>query len=302
MAQQWEQLSKRQQEQFGSKSAFKDAKKATRKAGGDVSNVKSIKTTYNVPASTPSKVTDINKYDTTSYGAGASKGGDRLSAADLRELSGQGFSDQEVVDYAESKYAGSTKGGGKAQSLLAEYKTRLTKPAPTPKPEKQEVATKQPTQEVATKQPTQEATNYNSQPNTPAPEPKPYTPQSARTISEAQQNVYEQYVPESKTSADLDNTQGAALYQGMNEDQYNRSKQTFNSQALINDASKNVQKKVKATEQFTALRQSVMDTQDYWRNRSKAYQLGIFGDIWNMQAPTWESPGSPSKIEADYDK
>ena len=63
-----------------------------------------------------------------------------------------------------------------------------------------------------------------------------------------------------------------------------------------------VQKKVKATDQFTALRQSVMDTQDYWRNRSKAYQLGIFGDIWNMQAPTWESPGSPSEIEADYDK
>ena len=138
---------------------------------------------------------------------------------------------------------------------------------------------------------------------TAAPEPKkePVTANPARTISEAQQNVYEQYVPPGKTSDKLDNAQGASLYQGFNEDQYRRSKETFDSQKFINDASKNVQKKVRATDQFTALRQSVMDTQDYFRNRSKAYELGIFGDIWNMQSPTWESPGSPKKIEANYD-
>ena len=80
MAAQWEELSKRQQEQFGSKSAFKDAKKATRKAGGNVDLVKTIKTIHQAPAApaASTKVTTndsgaVQSYNTTSYGAGLLK-------------------------------------------------------------------------------------------------------------------------------------------------------------------------------------------------------------------------------------
>ena len=80
---------------------------------------------------TPSKVRDINNYDTTSYGAGHFKDGDRLSRADIKELhENQGFSKQEVIDYVEGKYKYGTKGGGKAKSLLERYKQELmAKPA-----------------------------------------------------------------------------------------------------------------------------------------------------------------------------
>ena len=94
---------------------------------------------------TPSKVRDINNYDTTSYGAGHFKDGDRLSRADIKELhENQGFSKQEVIDYVENKYSLGTKGGGKAKSLLERYKQELMakpaapaatvapEPAPTP--------------------------------------------------------------------------------------------------------------------------------------------------------------------------
>ena len=141
---QWQDLSDKQKKAFGGdKSAFKASKKATAKSGGDASSVKSIKSTHRSPSpspsrspspspspsrqsGTPSKVSNINNYDRTSYGAGHSKGTDRISRSDLRELhENQGFSKQEIIDYAERNYLGDSKGGNKAKSLLERWKNDL---------------------------------------------------------------------------------------------------------------------------------------------------------------------------------
>lgn len=97
---------------------------------------------------TASKVTNINKYDTTSYGSGNKKGADKISRADIKELTRQGFSDKEIVDYVENKWRSGTKGGLKAQNLLNQYKERLTTPtpAPTPTPTPPQASTPAPTQ------------------------------------------------------------------------------------------------------------------------------------------------------------
>ena len=75
------------------------------------------------PRGTASKVNNINDYDTTSFGRGHKKGKDHLSVGDLKELHlNQGFSKQEVAEYAEKKYAEGTGGGSKAYKLLQKYK------------------------------------------------------------------------------------------------------------------------------------------------------------------------------------
>ena len=147
---QWDDLSDRQKKQFGGdKKAFKAAKKAVAKSGGDASSVKSIKNTHRAPSpspspsrspspshsssssssrpsGTPSKVSNISAYDRTSYGSGHHKGTDKLSRADIKELhENQGFSKQEVIDYVEGNWASGSKGGLKAKNLLERYKQDL---------------------------------------------------------------------------------------------------------------------------------------------------------------------------------
>ena len=41
---------------------------------------------------------------------------------------------------------------------------------------------------------------------------------------------------------------------------------------------------------------------DYYRKSSDRSTLGLYGDVWNMKAPTWKSPGQLDKIETSYDK
>lgn len=84
---------------------------------------------------------NIYEYDRTAYGAGSFKDGDRLSGADLRNLENQGYSLQEIVDYAENmKASGATKSGGKADAQLERFKQRIldeqnrSAPAPAPAP------------------------------------------------------------------------------------------------------------------------------------------------------------------------
>ena len=119
MALQWEQLSNRQKKEYGSKSAFKDAKKSTRASGGSVSSAKAIKTVYRAPTPSPSpaptptpspapsrttpapSVSNVNDFDRTAGGAGSNRGTDRLSSADLKNLRGQGHSLEDIVSYAE---------------------------------------------------------------------------------------------------------------------------------------------------------------------------------------------------------
>jgi hypothetical protein len=76
----------------------------------------------------------------------------------------------------------------------------------------------------------------------------------------------------------------------------------FNVQDMINSASENVQSKVNADDRFKGLYQSVTNMSDYYRNSSDRTRLGIFGDMWNTRSSSWKSPGSPEKIETNYDK
>lgn len=76
----------------------------------------------------------------------------------------------------------------------------------------------------------------------------------------------------------------------------------FNVQDRINSASENVQSKVNADDTFKGLRQSVTNMSDYYRNSSDRTRLGIFGDMWNTRSSSWKSPGTPEKIETNYDK
>lgn len=175
----WKNLSNKQKKKFGSKGNFKAAKKENRRSGGDNAVVRQIvkrhkaapqpaslppgHTTTTVPIEgrgsrgntagrsrkrvkdrelgRPSQVTNINDYDTTSYGRGNRKAADRLSGADLRELHRQGFSKQEIIDYSAKKVSGGTKQGRKAQSLLEQWKASLTPPKQAP--QQQQEAPKQ---------------------------------------------------------------------------------------------------------------------------------------------------------------
>ena len=76
----------------------------------------------------------------------------------------------------------------------------------------------------------------------------------------------------------------------------------FDVQGAINSAGENVQSKVKADDWFKGLRQSVTNMSDYYRNSSDRTRLGIFGDMWNTRSSSWVSPGTPEKIETNYDK
>ncbi len=76
----------------------------------------------------------------------------------------------------------------------------------------------------------------------------------------------------------------------------------FNVQDRINAASENVQSKVNADDRFKGLYQSVTNMSDYYRNSSDRTRLGIFGDMWNTRSSSWKSPGTPEKIETNYDK
>lgn len=86
-------------------------------------------------------VTNIDNFDLTAGGAGAHKGTKRLSAADLKNLRGQGFSVDEIVAYNDRMMAtGEVKQGGKAQALLEKYKSEITgggvgNPSPVEQPE-----------------------------------------------------------------------------------------------------------------------------------------------------------------------
>ena len=89
------------------------------------------------PAVTPKapKVDKIDDFDLTAGGAGSHKGTKRLSASDLKNLRGQGFSVDEIVDYNDRMMAsGEVKQGGKAQALLEKYKAEITDNIGVPTP------------------------------------------------------------------------------------------------------------------------------------------------------------------------
>ena len=194
----WKNLTENQKKKFGgNKKNYKTAKQTVKKSGGNIHKAKNIVKAHKAssrPSPSPSRnssprpqpspvssrpgysnhssknkpvsgaakqVQNINRYDTTSYGSGSGKGADKLSGADIRELTRQGFSDQEVVDYVESKWRGGTKGGLNAQNLLNSYKDRIKKATAAP------AAPSAPVRSNAT---TNTAPRPNPQPGNPAPD------------------------------------------------------------------------------------------------------------------------------------
>ena len=76
------------------------------------------------PAMDPEK-DSIYSYDTGAYGAGSKKGTERLSAKDIKHLDSQGYSREEIIDYATNIKQTGVKSGAKAQALLDKYKAGI---------------------------------------------------------------------------------------------------------------------------------------------------------------------------------
>lgn len=149
----WRDLSDNEKKMFGgSKSTFQAAKDAARAGGGDIGRSKSIRNF--IPKASPSPSpqqeavarvqeyqapTNIQNYDLTAHGAGSSKGSNRISGADLRNMEDSGnYSVDEIINFAEGAMAGGSKYGqntlNKLAKLRAERDAQRQQPQPTPAP------------------------------------------------------------------------------------------------------------------------------------------------------------------------
>ena len=140
--------------QYGSKkdakAAYKDAR--TRFAGDEVAdNPAAVKLIDDSAAAIDASATfpdgaprmdpeedNIYKYDTRAYGAGSQKGDDgiaRLSSKDLRNLSNQGYSAEDIIEYSQNITAsGEVKQGDKARNFLEKLRGQVQTSAPQPEP------------------------------------------------------------------------------------------------------------------------------------------------------------------------
>ena len=143
----WGSLSDKEKAYFGgSKTTFQAARRAAKEGGGDISRAKSIRdfvpasaqqeakaraATYQAPA-------NIQNYDLTAHGAGAAKGTNRISGADIRNMQDAGYSADSIIKYADGAMAGGSKYGqntlNKLAKLRAERDTANNTPAPAPPP------------------------------------------------------------------------------------------------------------------------------------------------------------------------
>ena len=109
MAQHWEDLSSKQQKKFGSKSNFKSAKRATRRAGGDVSSAKAIVKTYKGGGSSGGSSNSgggggVSSAQVKNFDYGATVG-----SRDVRKMRSAGFSDAQIKSVAERAGVGNVK-------------------------------------------------------------------------------------------------------------------------------------------------------------------------------------------------
>ena len=166
MAEKWKNLSDKEKSFFGGdKDTFKAAFAAAEKGGGDVNRSKSIRdfipTASPAPSPSPSPSpspqqeavarvqeyqapTNIQNYDLTAHGAGSSKGSNRISGADLRNMEDSGnYSVDQIISFAEGAMAGGSKYGQNTLNKLAKLRSQRDAqrqqpqptPAPTPTPE-----------------------------------------------------------------------------------------------------------------------------------------------------------------------
>ena len=159
MAAQWEDLSDKQKANFGNdKSAFKAAKKQVRSEGGDPSKVLQMERAHegqhssgSTPAQQEAKEraasykapVNIQDYDLTATGAGATKGTNRISGKDINNMRDAGYATADIIKFAEGAIAGGSKYGQSTLNKLSKLRSAMETndkldtaptPAPTPAP------------------------------------------------------------------------------------------------------------------------------------------------------------------------
>ena len=245
----WSEMTDKQRAKAGSKSDHKDAK---RMAGDAI-----VQEAQQPPAEerkspksymTAGAVDDINDFDRTAGGAGAQRGEDRLSAADLKNLDSQGFSKQDIIDYSERSVADGSKQGKRARNLLEKFKADLANAAPdvpAPKPEFTPVDPVAPAPDpkpAPTPTPTPAPTpsrpsnpfnpNQSSQVVQQVNQPDPFAPPSAPVNSNPNPNL--------GGNQDLQQSNQASVSQNQNQQNENNSTNTINGDyGYINNSQMN---------------------------------------------------------------
>ena len=100
----------------------------------------------------------------------------------------------------------------------------------------------------------------------------------------------------------MSNLQYGAASKAMMENQYQRNKQTFSAGGAAAATAARAAQVTGSNERINKLDQATDQNIDYFRRASDRSTLGLYGDIWNMKAPTWKAPGDLDKIETTYDK
>ena len=94
---------------------------------------------------------------------------------------------------------------------------------------------------------------------------------------------------------------GAAAKASM-ENSYNRDRATFNAGGEAAKYARQADAVTGASNRIKALDTTTDMNIDYFRKASDRATLGLYGDVWNMKAPTWKAPGELDPIEVTYNK
>ena len=94
---------------------------------------------------------------------------------------------------------------------------------------------------------------------------------------------------------------GAAAKASM-ENSYNRDRATFSAGGEAAKYAKQANSVTGASNRIKALDSATDKNIDYFRKASDRATMGLYGDIWNMKAPSWKAPGDLDPIEVTYNQ
>ena len=94
---------------------------------------------------------------------------------------------------------------------------------------------------------------------------------------------------------------GAAAKASM-ENSYNRDRATFSAGGEAAKYARQADAVTGASNRIKALDSATDKNIDYFRKASDRATMGLYGDIWNMKAPSWKAPGDLDPIEVTYNK
>ena len=103
-------------------------------------------------------------------------------------------------------------------------------------------------------------------------------------------------------SEGMTNLQYGAAQKALSENTYQRNKQTFSAMGNAAGYSAAADKVSGISNRVKGLDLATDANIDYYQKAADRATMGLYGDIWNMKAPTWKAPGDLDKIETTYDK